>query len=588
MAGGSSPGKMPGFYKPAHRENKTMKATGKNIGRLIVGCAFACCLSLFTLQAFTIEGLKISVQSSNAVLSWPSASNETYIAQYRKTLDANSSWVTLTNYLPAATNATTTIFSNSPGSTNRTGFYRVVRDGAHLFGITNGMVLSGEVKVLIEFAVDSTDEIAGVTFYANGSPLIGASASANAGGGWILDWNTRMMPNGNCDITAEIDFNTDAPVTSVPITITVNNTISFPNYFTRVFGYQMWIYAETIPNAAYEIDMYDENTNYFGSFLDYADGNGIISFLWDLTDGNGHTFDSTNFYGVFAVDTSSPNIVKANRKSFQMTNAGSPAFGKIAQKASSRGRVHPNAGGSSSSASQTWALEWNWSGYDNFVIACAPLNNFGTTTDKINLMVAEGVVDILWNGYTINFENKPLADTAFVIYGAGDKNTLMGHLGDPSYRNFYFFGHGSPYAIGGVGAGTVTTYSEIAHALNNFFITTKPANYHPYRFVFIDGCSAGQAAFCEAFGILAQTLNNAFFANAGVRSRAFIGLKTDTGFNPEQWQQRANMLANFWTEWKIYGYDVRNCVNDAVNFGSGGLDSSAVIYGAANLTINTP
>ena len=75
MAGGPSPGKMPGFYKPAHRENKTMKATGKNIGRLIVGCAFACCLSLFTLQAFTIEGLKISVQSSNAVLSWPSASN---------------------------------------------------------------------------------------------------------------------------------------------------------------------------------------------------------------------------------------------------------------------------------------------------------------------------------------------------------------------------------------------------------------------------------------------------------------------------------------------------------------------------------
>jgi hypothetical protein len=59
MAGGSSPGKMPGFYKPAHRENKTMKATGKNIGRLIVGCAFACCLSLFTLQAFAIEGLKM-------------------------------------------------------------------------------------------------------------------------------------------------------------------------------------------------------------------------------------------------------------------------------------------------------------------------------------------------------------------------------------------------------------------------------------------------------------------------------------------------------------------------------------------------
>lgn len=102
-----------------------------------------------------------------------------------------------------------------------------------------------------------------------------------------------------------IDYASDTPAVSVPVTVTVSNVISFPNYFSRVFGNQMWIYAETIPNAAYQIDMYDENTNYLGSFVDYADGGGYISFLWDLTDGNGHTFDSTNFYGVFTVDTSS-------------------------------------------------------------------------------------------------------------------------------------------------------------------------------------------------------------------------------------------------------------------------------------------
>jgi len=37
-------GKMLGFNKPAHRENKH-ETTGKIIGRLIVGCVFACCLT---------------------------------------------------------------------------------------------------------------------------------------------------------------------------------------------------------------------------------------------------------------------------------------------------------------------------------------------------------------------------------------------------------------------------------------------------------------------------------------------------------------------------------------------------------------
>jgi hypothetical protein len=539
------------------------------------------------VQTFAIEGIKLSVQSRNVILSWPSVAGETYIVQYRQTLDATNSWQTLANYYPAfsGTNQTTFVHSNqlsfsvnidgysSSGSlvasaavkpslppvplampTNgssaalpvaiyppgfdlsgyiifdpttkeqvngseytarplslndtqpfdsgsggrwtvqapETGFYRIVCDGVHLFGITNGITLSGEVKVPIEYSLDSTNEIAGVTFYANGSPLIGASA-IGAGGRWILDWNTRMMNNGNYNITAEIDFVTDNPVASVPVAVTVTNTISFPNYFTRIFGNRMWVYAKTLPYVSYEIDIYDENTNFLGYFADYTGGNGTISFLWDLTDGNGHTFESTNYFGLFTVDITSQTALNANP------------------------------------------------------------------------------------------ENKPLAETAFGIYGANERNTLMGHLGDPGFRNFYYFGHGSPYAIGGVGVGSVTTYTDIVHALNNLFITTKPTNLHPYRFVFIDGCSAGEANFCEAFGIPAQPLNNAFFSNAGVRSRAFIGFRTQMIFNPQQWPQRANMLANFWNDWVIQNLPLQTCVDNAVNFGTGALDSSVIIYGAANL-----
>jgi len=46
-----------------------MKALKRIIRRLIVGCVFACCLSLFTNHTFAIEGLQLSVQSSNVVLS---------------------------------------------------------------------------------------------------------------------------------------------------------------------------------------------------------------------------------------------------------------------------------------------------------------------------------------------------------------------------------------------------------------------------------------------------------------------------------------------------------------------------------------
>ena len=220
--------------------------------------ALTLALSLVSASsAFAIEGLQLLVQSTNAVLSWPSDydSGETFLVQYRPTLNPTDSWQTLADYLPAdyGTNFTFFIHSNSvhyppagagggtnignisplalnsmgvaatepvplvmpangsgaavplalypPGmdlsgftifdpatgesvsgngyvmnaspvanrhatgfqpmgeeeevsDTNQyTGFYRVVRDGAHLFGITNGTVLSGVVTIPVELAM---------------------------------------------------------------------------------------------------------------------------------------------------------------------------------------------------------------------------------------------------------------------------------------------------------------------------------------------------------------------------------------------------------------------------------------------------
>ena len=678
----------------------------KTIRQAIIG-AVALSFASAT-HTFAIEGLKISVQSSNAILSWPSTNAETYIVQYRPTLTPDSSWQTLTDYLAAATSTNVTQFVHSnivqyplassgggggnisllapsemsdvssalistsiakpamlvaipangsggavplaiypPGfdlsgftifdpvtgesvsgncysvspslmssaqdgeiqpldasgndinSTPNTGFYRVVRDGVHIYSLTNGAVLSGTMQFPIEFALGSTDQIVGVTFYdENNSPIIGASAQGS-GNYWTLTWNTPMAFNGNYNMYAEIDYVTDTPVVSVPVTVTVSNVISFPNYFSRVFGNQMWIYAQTIPNAAYQIDMYDENTNYFGSFVDYADGGGYISFLWDLTDGNGYTFDSTNFYGVFTVDTSSLSSMSQSM-SAKNINASSPNFqtsSPIQKKLGSRMRANgasPNAGSSSASANQLWVKEPTWQHGNSWAIAYSPLDpNDSVSTLRISEMMIGGdggayggVVSTL-GFYGLGFPMSPgnvSQSSAFEMADANSRAQFLGYLAG-NYRHCYFFGHGSPTAFGTQGA--VITASDLINTLLNVPLSwqIQHAALHPYRFVFIDGCSAGSGNLCEAFGIPAITVNANFFATAGVESRAFLGFKTTKSFDPSQWTWRALMLETFFNDW-AGGASVQQCVNDAGQAPFQPLPSSWVIFGATDLTRN--
>ncbi|MGI8965149.1 MAG: hypothetical protein ACR2H1_03565, partial [Limisphaerales bacterium] len=79
------------------------------------GLAIAAVFLATTFHTFGVEGLTLSLQSSNAVLRWQSRTNEIFIVQYRATLDPNDFWQILTNSYPAATgtNWTTFIHSNS-------------------------------------------------------------------------------------------------------------------------------------------------------------------------------------------------------------------------------------------------------------------------------------------------------------------------------------------------------------------------------------------------------------------------------------------------------------------------------------------
>lgn len=139
----------------------------------------------------------------------------------------------------------------------------------------------------------------------------------------------------------------------------------------------------------------------------------------------------------------------------------------------------------------------------------------------------------------------------------------------------------------GITEATAINKYTVAKVLNNFMTGTKLQNYHPYRFVFIDGCDNGKGSFCESFGIPAQTVNNSFFATAGVRSRAFLGYKKSVNFNTAQWDWRSIMLGTFFSQWQV-NTPLYSCMTNAQHAIYQPMDSSAVIYGALDLQKNSP
>lgn len=76
----------------------------------ITGLAAAMILLASSTPSLCIEGLHITVQCPDVILSWPSTSGETYIVQWRPSLDPGTNWLTLTNSLPAATGTNFTLF----------------------------------------------------------------------------------------------------------------------------------------------------------------------------------------------------------------------------------------------------------------------------------------------------------------------------------------------------------------------------------------------------------------------------------------------------------------------------------------------
>ena len=642
-------------------------------------------------NAFAIEGLQIKVKSSNVVLSWPSTNTETYLVQYRPTLTPDSSWITLTDYMAAATSSNITSFVHSnivkypPASTNTThisggppapgamvmqsepvvtssngssvplalyppgfnlgglaisdpvtkesvvaangdtvkplstssstfaaqanssssttvtqytGFYRVIRDGVHIFGLTNNSIVSGVLQLPIELSLTNADQVTGIAFYdQNNSPVIGATAQGS-GNNWTLTWNTPMVFNGTNTIYAEVDFSTNDPVVGLPVSVTVSNLISYPNYFTQIYGNQMWIYAQTVPNAPYQLDMYDDTTNYLGSFTGNADTNGTISFLWGLYDYQGNLSTSTNFTGVYTVTLNPPTNQVAMEK---VKITASPLAKKTLTNV--LGGPHPNDSSPTTFSIAFWAQETYWVPNNNWVVA------YGLFSSDASIQAADknmmnggaageygGVLGTL-DPYGLNGNMSPgnncIAGNVFTLMDGTTKTNLLGYLADYKYENFYFFGHGNSTAIGAYN-GWSLTYDLICSKLKNVPLSYRitQSAYHPYRFVVLDGCDTGAGKLSEAFAVPASQIDTNFFGAQGLESRACIAYKKWklANISSSNWENYSGMTGEFLDDWLVRAFTVQTCVSNALNdvYTSGAkMDSSVVIYGATNMYVLT-
>jgi len=93
---------------------KLMNTITKGVFKSTIPIVAAVAVFLTTeTNAPAIEGLQLSLQCSNVVLSWPSIAGQNYIVQYRPTLDPSTPWQTLTNSYPGDWTTNVTVFVHS-------------------------------------------------------------------------------------------------------------------------------------------------------------------------------------------------------------------------------------------------------------------------------------------------------------------------------------------------------------------------------------------------------------------------------------------------------------------------------------------
>jgi hypothetical protein len=616
------------------------------------------------IQAYAIEGLKLSVRCSNVVLSWPSTdtNNEYYIVQYRPTLSVTDRWQTLAMDLPAdtGTNRTTFVHSNvviypvcnggsfsmmslqggallmddseqtlgviplavrndgsgtaapvalyppgfdfsaftildpttgetsagsgytvpaldsgmtpngidpngdpEPGGDSTpqpidTGFYRVVREGIVLVGITNGMTLSGIVTIPVEIGADS-GIVTTMSIQEDGTPVGDSPAIAPFSNPLHLTLDTTKMSNGLHQIYGFASWGTGGDEDSGDgtdadgdaITVNIQNEITFPNwmdYYGELYNAVLFTAESAHTNADWFVDVYGSGAGYIGTFNGHTD-DGQIYFWWDLVGPPPDSITYTNEqYFDFVVTT-------------EWSVAAPP------------GGIQPNANGTATAPpKRTYRQNDNWTTKGMWVIA---------NQQAWEGMLGHDLLDIASDGFATIAEgigltvrpSRPAGQSFRISYGesidTGIKTNQWGQVKSGLFnlqtRNFFYMGHGAPDHIGASeNTNLIISTTEIANRLHT--IPAGQTNRHGFRFVFLFGCETANGTMPESFGIFhREKVSSDDYANAGITPGTFVGWnkKEAAGIFATLINDNALYLQHFQTEWTIFGRGVNDALDHA-------------------------
>lgn len=472
------------------------------------------------------------------------------------------------------------------------GFYQVVRVGPHFFGLTNGMVLSGQVSLPMEFGnTNSSASLDTLFLFApDGGPVPGGitfpAIPEGISNGITAHWDTTVVSNGTYTFGVGAylnDYSYSQYGMSMTeyddnmITVQVSNPISWDGY--GVGGDAFYVGAQTLyTNGTWTLDIYDNQNNllavlplWLTGLPGPIDGNGYCA--WP--DPNDPTQpDPTAPFPGFSLSNLNAN---GNRLPY-------PSY-TLVMTATAPG------GGSSKTSTNIVAIEPAWTEWPSTtVISYQQLFAYASLAydDEMAMVQAVAAIQSVYHplvGLPL-FNN---LDLPFEITMGNGWASVTNALATTGTRDFYYFGHGSPASLGGGGLPAAT----IAKLLGNNAVTT---NSHPYRFVFLDGCLTANGNFPQAFGILKieNMAGTDFSDKRGIRQRAFMGwdkTKIIGGLGAYWNDSHSGLVTGFYQNWQIrnpqtgygqWGVKAAFGFAAATNSMSGGMK----IYGSKDLIID--
>jgi hypothetical protein len=570
---------------------------------------------------FAIEGLQVSVQNTNVVLSWPSDPSETYVIQYRSSLTSTDGWQTLTASWPADVSSNLTFFVHTNGvnygysTTNSgsgggggssgggglippgsgggsgggsgmtfipgVGFYQAARLGVHIVGLSNltNDAVSNSIVMPFEAAND-VGSLHSVVVLVDGTRYRGADPIVTPNISGQITMDTSFLENGQHTVQVVASWLNSDPTdpnnhffsrTSDDFTLSVSNVIYYPDWDDEIgeLGFAYYSFETTCTNSTWQIDIYDISNN-LARTLTGNTGDGLVETNWDLIDTNS-VLRTTNdadseFTAVITVGDPLTKKTPTKRKPYAYPSQGQWMI------------VYQDKFGSCVRSNEYWNS----------------INDFGSigaaNGGAVSVFPTPGHPEY---GQTFPmrypYTNNPSPPTSAQIIA--DENAFFGMLTNNLNRNFYFNGHGNGESFATINADAVSA-----------FLSKR----HYYRFVFLDACSTANGSLPAAFGInmnAPQSLG--YFQTHGLRPRTFLGYNKDviyaevgdfidssTGMHyPYRIPERnLDFLNNFEFYW-YFNYDIGtsiyNAQNDTPDLRYGWEDGADLnLYGYIGLFIN--